>query len=48
MIPKNARVAKPHYMGGIISRLTHLNNLQKQMNMAKDLVALIKEEYHLK
>ena len=35
-------------MGGRISRVAHLNNLQKQLTKAKELIAAIKDTYHLK
>jgi len=35
-------------MGGAISRQAHIRNLQKQFLMAKEMIMLIKKEYHLK
>jgi hypothetical protein len=34
-------------MGGAISREAHVKNLEKQLIMAKELIILIKKEYHL-
>jgi len=34
-------------MTGTISRIPHLNNLKQQLKMAKELMDLIKSEYHL-
>ena len=35
-------------MGGSITKMAHLVNLQQQLNMARNLITVIKEEYHLK
>ncbi|MES1215240.1 MAG: hypothetical protein ABUT20_06980 [Bacteroidota bacterium] len=35
-------------MGGTISREAHLNNLQKQLTKAKELIAAIRDVYHFK
>jgi hypothetical protein len=35
-------------IGGQIAGQTHLSNLKRQLKMAKDLIIIIKEEYHLK
>ena len=35
-------------MGGSITKNGHLPNLEKQLSMARDLIGLIKKEYHLK
>jgi hypothetical protein len=35
-------------ISGLIARTTHLNNLKKQFQLADQLIALIKNEYHLK
>jgi hypothetical protein len=35
-------------MGGNISRSAHMKNLQQQFEMAKELISIIKEAYHLK
>jgi hypothetical protein len=33
-------------MGGAITRDTHLKNLQQQLTVARELIILIKKEYH--
>ena len=35
-------------IGGQIARQAHLTNLKDHLNMAKDLITLIKKNYHLK
>ena len=35
-------------MGGFISRIAHIRNLNRQLNTANELITLIRKEYHLK